>query len=473
MLDATRRTFLQQGLGLGAIALGALDSGAQAQEPVSALAPKAPPLPAKVKRVLYLSMSGAPPQHDMFDPKPQLDALDGTPCPAHLFEGKRLAFIKGRPKLLGSPHKSSIVDALGVPVTDLMPGFREYAKDVCLVRSLHTDQFNHAPAEMLLYTGNPTIGKPSLGTWTTWGLGSINQDLPGYVVLVSGGSDPTGGKSLWSSGFLPSEYQGVRLRSKGDPVLYVSDPKGLERPLRRRMLDALRTLNEEDHARHQDPETLARIEQYELAYRMQMAVPEVTDLSKESTDTLERYGAQPGEGSFANNCLLARNLLENGVRFVQLFDWGWDLHGTNPGDDLITMFPKKCGEIDQPIAALMRDLSESGLLEDTLVIWGGEFGRTPMLEARGGSKLLGRDHQPDCFTVWLAGGGVKAGHVHGSTDDLGAAVHEDGVSVRDLQATVLHLLGFDAEEMRFPHQGLDQRLIGPADGPRVAGGILS
>ena len=479
LLTSTRRTFLQRGVGLGAIALGALDGTAAAgQEPASVakdspLAPKSPPLPAKAKRVLYLSMSGAPPQHDTFDFKPKLQALDGTPCPEALFEGKRLAFIKGHPKLLASPHPTAPVDPLGIEVSTLLPGFREYAADVCVVRSMYTDQFNHAPADLLMHTGNAVTGKPSMGAWTTWGLGSMNQNLPGFVVLGSGGSDPTGGKALWSSGFLPSEYQGVRLRSKGDPVLYVSDPKGLARSSRRRMLDALRRLNELDHERHGDDETMARVAQYELAYRMQMEVPEVTDLSRESEDTLTRYGAKPGDGSFASNCLLARNLLTAGVRFVQLFDWGWDIHGTGSGDDLVTQFPAKCRDVDQPIAALMADLKRTGLLEDTLVVWGGEFGRTPMLEARGGSKFLGRDHQPDAFSIWMAGGGVKAGHVHGSTDDLGAAVHEDGVSVRDLQATVLHLLGFDAERMRFPFQGLDQRLIGPADGPKVARGVLA
>ncbi len=475
--ESTRRTFLTQGLGLGALAIGASAAGAQESTPSSPVSspldPKDPPLPAKAKRVLYISLSGAPPQHDTFDPKPKLDELNGTDCPDALFEGKRLAFIKGRPKLLGSPHKSSVVDPLGTSVTDLLPGFREYAADVTLIRSMHTDQFNHAPAEMLLYTGNQNVGKPSIGAWATWGLGSLNANLPGFVVLVSGGSDPTGGKSLWSSGFLPSEYQGVRLRSGGDPVLYVSDPKGLSRPMRRRMLDALRDLNVNDAERHGDPETLARIAQYELAYRMQVAVPEVTDLSLENQETLDGYGAEPGKGSFANNCLLARNLLREGVRFVQLYDWGWDIHGTSATDDLATHFPKKCQEIDRPIAALMADLKRTGLLEDTLVVCGGEFGRTPMLEARGGSKLLGRDHQPECFSMWLAGGGIKAGHVHGSTDDLGAAVHEDPVSVRDLQATVLHLLGFDPEKFRFPYQGLQQRLIGPANGPRIVAEILA
>ncbi len=477
---AARRTFLKQGLGLGAMAMAAMEAKASpltriAQESPrpSPMLPKKPPLPAKAKRVLYLSMSGAPPQHDMFDPKPKLDQLDGTLCPDEFLEGRRLAFIKGRPKLLGSPHPSSIVDPLGTRITDQMPHFREYAKDVCLVRSMYTDQFNHAPAEMLLYTGNQTVGKPSIGSWATWGLGSMNQDLPGFVVLVSGGSDPTGGKSLWSSGFLPSEYQGVRLRSAGDAVLYVSDPKGLSRPMRRRMLDVLKGLNEDDHGRHGDPETLARIAQYELAYRMQLSVPEVTDLTKETPETLERYGAKPGEASFAANCLLARNLLKSDVRFVQLYDWGWDIHGTGAGDDLITKYPEKCKETDRPIAALMKDLGDSGLLEDTLVVWGGEFGRTPMLEARGGSKFLGRDHQPNCFTMWLAGAGIKKGYVHGETDELGATVATDGVSVRDLQATILHLLGFDPERMRFPFQGLDQRLIGPSHGPRVVKEILS
>ncbi len=473
-LDATRRTFLRGGVGLGSIALAALARGERspfgpsADEPFeNPLAPKAPPLPAKARRVIYLAMSGAPPQLDMFDPKPELNRLHGTLAPKEFFEGKRLAFIKGHPKLLGAPHGFERYGESGMDGSVLTPNFGRYADKVCMVRSMCTDQFNHAPADLLLWTGNATVGKASMGSWVTWGLGTLNQDLPGFVVLVSGGSDPTGGSALWGSGFLPSEYQGVRLRSAGEPVLYVNDPPGLSRPMRRRMLDALRRANEAGHARHGDPETLARIAQYELAFRMQTSVPEVMDISAESTETLAAYGATPGRASFANNCLLARRLCEAGVRFIQLHDWGWDLHGTFNGDDLATMFPQKCREIDQPIAALMEELDQRGLLEDTLVVWGGEFGRTPMLEARNGSTLLGRDHHPDCFTVWLAGAGVKRGHVHGATDELGYAIVEGRTTVRDLQATILHLLGFDAERMRFPYQGLDQRLIGVEEGPRV------
>ena len=470
-LDATRRTFLQGGVGLGAIALAALthaDTPRAQDEPfVDPLAPKAPPLPAKAKRVIYLAMSGAPPQLDMFDPKPELNRLHGTPCPNEFFEGKRLAFIKGHPKLLGAPHGFAKYGESGMDGSVLTPSFGRYADKVCMVRSMHTDQFNHAPADLLLWTGSPTVGKAAMGAWVTWGLGTLNQDLPGYVVMVSGGSDPTGGSALWGSGFLPSEYQGVRLRSAGEPVLYVNDPEGLSRPMRRRMLDALRRSNEADHARHKDPETLARIAQYELAYRMQASVPEVMDISAEPESVRAAYGATPGKASFANNCLLARRLAEAGVRFIQLHDWGWDLHGTNPGDDLATSFPQKCKEIDQPIAALMEDLDQRGLLEDTLVVWGGEFGRTPMLEARNGSTLLGRDHHPDCFTMWLAGAGVKRGHVHGMTDELGYSIADGAASVHDLQATILHLLGFDPERLRYPFQGLEQRLIGVEEGPRV------
>jgi hypothetical protein len=465
-LTATRRTFLQGGVGLGSIALTALARSGQEPAP-GPLAPKAPPHPARAKRVIYLAMSGAPPQLDLFDPKPELSRLHGTPAPSAFFEGKRLAFIKGHPKLLGAPHGFAKYGASGMDGSVLTPGFERYADKVCLVRSMCTDQFNHAPADLLLWTGNPTVGKASMGAWVTWGLGTPNQDLPGFVVLISGGSDPTGGSALWGSGFLPSEHQGVRLRSAGEPVLYVNDPQGLSRPLRRRMLDALRRANEADHAQHGDPETLARIAQYELAFRMQTSVPEVMDISAEPAQVLEDYGATPGKASFANNCLLARRLAEAGVRFIQLHDWGWDLHGTNPGDDLATAFPQKCKEIDRPIAALMSDLDERGLLEDTLVVWGGEFGRTPMLEARNGSTLLGRDHHPDCFTIWLAGAGVKRGHVHGATDELGYSIVAGKATVRDLQATILHLLGFDAEALRFPYQGLEQRLIGVEEGPRV------
>jgi hypothetical protein len=306
-----------------------------------------------------------------------------------------------------------------------------------------------------------------MGSWVTWGLGSESQDLPGFVVLVSGGTDPTGGKSLWSSGFLPSVFQGVQCRSKGEPILYVSNPAGMDRESRRRSLDALRQLNELELKEIGDPETLTRISQYELAYRMQITVPDVMDIAKEPKEVQESYGAKPGDGSFANNCLLARRLIEKGVRFVQLFDWGWDTHGTIPGDDLMNQLPKKCRQSDQPVAALIKDLKARGLLDETLVIWGGEFGRTPLNEERNGSKLLGRDHHPHAFTIWMAGGGVKPGLIYGETDELGYRIVRDKMSVRDLQATILHLLGLDPHKLHYKYQGLDQRLIGPTNEPVV------
>jgi len=292
-------------------------------------------------------------------------------------------------------------------------------------------------------------------------------------VLVSGGADPTAGKSVWSSGFLPSVYQGVQCRSGKDPVFYVSDPPGMTRATRRATLDALKELNELEHAEAGDPETLTRIAQYELAFRMQVSVPEVMDLSKEPQETLELYGATPGAASFANHCLLARRMVESGVRFVQLFDWGWDVHGTGAGDDIVTQLPKKCRETDRPVAALIQDLKRRGLLDTTLVIWGGEFGRTAMNEARDGSKFLGRDHHPHCFTMFFAGGGVKAGVTIGATDDFGYHVTDTPIEVHDLQATLLHLLGFDAHRFSYPYKGLNQRLIGPADDPKVRPELLA
>ena len=354
-----------------------------------------------------------------------------------------------------------------------MPRIARRADKLCVVRSMKTDEFNHAPAQMLLHTGSNQFGHGSLGSWSVYGLGTRNRDLPGFVVMVSGGTDPSGGKALWSSGFLPSHYQATQIRTVGDPVFFLSDPKGMSRASRRRSLDALKKLNEIERARTGDDEVASRIEQYELAYRMQTSVPGAMDLKSESAETLDLYGAEPGKSTFANHCLLARRLVESGVRFVQLYDWGWDIHGTSPGDDLITQFPKKCKDVDRPIAALIKDLDRRGLLDETLIVWGGEFGRTSMNEKRGGSKYLGRDHHPDCFTRWMAGGGGRAGHVHGGTDELGYFITEGAVHVRDLQATILHLLGLDPHRLHFEHQGLNQRLIGPANWPRVRSELLA
>lgn len=472
----TRRHFLGNcQLGLGAMALGQFLEGRPAAAGAlnNPLAPKAPPLPAKAKNIIYLHMSGGPPQHELFDWKPKLVEHHLQPCPDELLKNQRFAFIKGHPKLLGTPYKFTQHGEGGAWVSELLPNIGSIADDVCFIKSMVTSEFNHAPAEMFLYTGSPRVGNASMGSWITYGLGSESQDLPGFVVLLSGGTDPTGGKSLWSSGFLPSVYQGVHCRTGADPILYVSNPPGLDREGRRRGLDALRELNELELADFGDPETETRINQYELAFRMQMAVPEVTDISSEPESVHELYGSKPGEGSFANNCLLARRLVERGVRYVQLFDWGWDIHGTGPGDDIVTALPKKCQEVDRPVAGLIKDLKAKGLLDETLVIWGGEFGRTSMNEARNGSKFLGRDHHPHCFSIWMAGGGIKPGITHGVTDELGYLPVEGIVNIHDLQATILHLMGLDPYQFSFKYQGLRQRLIGPEGDAKIIDAILA
>jgi hypothetical protein len=344
-------------------------------------------------------------------------------------------------------------------MSDAIPNLQTVADDLCLIKSVNTDQFNHTPAELLLFTGSPRTGRPSMGSWVTYGLGTENENLPGFVVLISSGVQPSAGPDAWGSGFLPSVFQGVQCRSKGDPVLYVSDPPGVDRALRRRTLDVLRELNQDQEDRLGHPETVTRIAQYELAYRMQIAVPEVMDISREPAAVLAQYGAAPGQASFANNCLLARRLVEKGVRFVQLFDWGWDFHGTNEAEDIRDGLTRKCARMDKAVAALIQDLRQRGLLADTLIVWGGEFGRTPFREGRtAGSAILGRDHYPDCFSVFLAGGGVKPGIVYGETDELGFAITRDKVHVHDLQATILHLLGFDHEKLTYRFQGRDFRL---------------
>jgi hypothetical protein len=461
----TRRWFLRDSsVGIGAAALASLlNDGARGTARPSAshnpLAAKEPHFPARAKQVIYLHMTGSPPNLDLFDYKPELVKRDGADCPQQFLEGKRFAFTSGVPKLLGTPRTFAQRGESGLWMSDAIPRLHDVADEMCVVHSMYTDQFNHAPAELLIYTGSPRSGRPSMGAWATYGLGSENQDLPGFVVLISSGVQPNGGKNSFGSGFLPSVYQGVQCRSKGDPVLYVSNPEGMDRDLRRVSLDALRDLNEIQAAEMGHPETLTRIAQYELAYRMQASVPEVMDISREPKHVLEAYGAEPGGASFANNCLLARRLVEQGVRFVQLFDWGWDYHGTGADTGLTDGLTKKCATMDQPVAALIRDLKQRGMLDETLIIWGGEFGRTPFREGRTAkSEILGRDHYPDCFTMWMAGGGVKGGLDYGMTDELGFGVAENGVHVHDLQATILHLLGFDHERLTYRFQGRDYRL---------------
>ncbi|MCA9177290.1 MAG: DUF1501 domain-containing protein [Planctomycetales bacterium] len=465
---ATRRHFLSaSGVGLGAMALSSLSAGhADAAEairidPTSPLAIREPHFAAKAKRVIYLHLTGSPPNLDIYDYKPELVKRDGQNCPDEFLAGRTFAFTSGVPKLMGTPRKFAQHGEGGTWLSDAVPNFhdKEVVDEMCFVHSMTTNQFNHAPAELLIYTGSPRSGRPSMGAWATYGLGSENQDLPGFVVLISSGVQPNGGANSFGSGFLPSVFQGVQCRSKGDPVLYASDPQGMDRALRRRSLDALKGLNQLQAEELGHPETVTRIAQYELAYRMQASVPEVMDITRETQQTLDSYGAKPGDSSFANNCLLARRLVEQGVRYVQLFDWGWDFHGTGEGTGLTSGLTNKWAVTDKPIAALIKDLKRRGLLKDTLIVCGGEFGRTPFREGRtAGSKVLGRDHYPDCFTMWMAGGGVKGGFNYGQTDELGFKVSENEVTIHDLQATIMHLLGFNHERLTFRFQGRDYRL---------------
>lgn len=455
----TRRTFLRAvgQFSLGAIAFAAMGSAA-AQAP-SPLAPRSPLSPPKARRVIYLHMSGGPPHLDLFDYKPELVKWNGQNCPDEFLRGRKFAFTSGVPKLMGTPRTFTRHGHSGIWMSDAIPHLHGVADELCVVKSMNTDQFNHTPAELLLFTGSPRQGRPSMGSWVTYGLGTENQNLPGFVVLVSSGVQPSAGPSAWGNGFLPSVFQGVQCRSKGDPVLFVSDPPGVDRALRRESLDLTQDLNRLQAETLGHPETITRIAQYELAFRMQAAVPEVMDISREPAPILEEYGAAPGQASFANNCVLARRLAENGVRFVQLFDWGWDFHGTNEGEDIRGGLTRKCASMGKAVAALIQDLRRRGLLDDTLVVWGGEFGRTPFREGRtAASKILGRDHYPDCFTVFMAGAGVRAGTTYGETDELGFAVSHNKVHVHDLQATLLHLLGFDHEQLTFRSQGRNFRL---------------
>lgn len=458
MHGLTRRHFLKRsGAGIGALALSTL-LGQNASASVGGTGHLGPHFAPKAKRVIYLHMAGSPTQLDLFDYKPKLNELNGELCPQEFLDNARFAFIKGHPTILGSPHNFRQNGQSGSWISDLLPHLQGVSDELCVVRSMHTDQFNHAPAQLFLYTGSPRLGRPSMGSWLTYGLGTENQNLPGFVVLVSGDKTPSAGKSVWGSGFLPTVHQGVQCRTSGDPVLFASDPPGMDRSTRRRSLDALNELNEQHFAQDADPETQTRIAQYELAYRMQLSVPEVMDIADEPAHIHELYGSEPGTSSFANNCLLARRLVEQGTRFVQLFDWGWDTHGTGPTDDIVTQLPLKCKQTDRPMTALIRDLKQRGLLEDTLVIWSGEFGRTAMNEARNGSTFLGRDHHPGAYTLWMAGGGVKAGAQVGATDDLGYNITETPVHVHDFQATILHLMGFDHERLTHHYQGRDFRL---------------
>ncbi len=458
-----RRAFLREtALGLGALAMGTLAApalhGGEGQGAPDPLAPRAPPLPAKAKNVIFLFMAGAPSQVDMFDHKPKLNELNGQAIPDSFVKGERFAFIKGTPRLLGSPFAFARHGKSGQEFSEILPHLAGVADELAIVRSVHTDQFNHGPAQVLMNCGSALFGRPSMGAWTTYGLGSVNRNLPGFVVMLSGQNIPDGGTSCWSNGFLPSYYQGVQFRSTGAPVLALADPAGMAAGDRRTALDAIRALNQQHLDIVGDPEIATRIAAYELAFRMQTAVPELTDLASESKEVHALYGTEPGKATFANNCLMARRLVERGVRFVQLYHRGWDQHGESDGNSIDKRLPRICADIDRAAAALITDLKRRGLLDSTLVVWGGEFGRTPMNEGRGGVPFMGRDHHPHAFTMWMAGGGIKPGVTIGATDELGYRPIADPVSVHDLHATMLHLLGFEHTKLTFRFQGRDFRL---------------
>ena len=479
----TRRHFFGKlGMGVGAIALDQLlNDRARADEPGDAnpLAPKKPHFAPKAKSIIYLHMAGSPSQLDLFDYKPKLVEHNGQKCPDEFLKGKRFAFIKGVPNMLGTPFKFSQQGPSGAWLSEVWKHLPEVLGDVAIVKSMNTEQFNHAPAQLFLHTGTQLLGGASMGAWATYGLGSENQNLPGFVVLTSGGKTPDAGVSVWGGGFLPSVYQGVQCRTDGDPVLFLSNPKGMSREGRRDTLDVLKKLNDMQEHEIGDPETVTRISQYELAFRMQMSVPDAMDITKEPQNILDLYGAKPGyvsdlhkagdvrtsykgdDPTFANNCLLARRLVERGVRFVQLYDWGWDHHGVSPGEHIPTILPIKVQQIDRAFSGLIKDLKQRGLLDSTLIVWGGEFGRTPMQQNNNPSaNFIGRDHHPFAFSMMMAGGGIKGGQVYGETDELGYYITENPVSIRDLQALILTQIGLDPFKLIYPYQGLEQRLIG-------------
>lgn len=465
LLQQTRRHFFRDcGIGIGQIALASLlgDSlanRAAAARPTAAnpTAPRPTHFPAKAKRVIYLFMAGAPSQLDMFDYKPKLAELEGKPLPPSVIMGQRYAFIQPDAAVLGPRFKFAKHGQCGAELSDVMPHLAKVVDDIAIVRSVHTDLFNHSPAQLFVNTGSGIPGRPSMGSWLSYGIGSEADDLPAFVVLKSGGS-LSGGAAMWSAGFLPSVHQGVPFRGQGDPILHVSNPPGVDMQAQRQSLDLIRNLNQQRLDVVGDPEIATRINAYEMAFRMQSRAPELMDFSQESAETLAAYGANPGQGgaAFANNCLLARRLAERGVRFIQVYHSGWDHHSNVEGG-----VRSQCKQTDQACAALLQDLKQRGMLKDTLVVWGGEFGRTPMVEASAAlGRSMGRDHHPQAFTMWLAGGGIKPGTTHGKTDELGFHVVENGVHVHDIQATILHCLGLDHRRLTFKFRGLNFRLTG-------------
>jgi hypothetical protein len=452
--SVARRWFLQQcGVGLGAMALGQLlgaNVGANAAPTaLNPLAPKQPHFAPKAKNVIFLFMAGAPSHLELFDNKPELAKWDGKLPPPELLKDYRAAFINPNSTLLGPKFKFAKHGQCGAELSELLPHMAEVVDDIAIVKSMVTDAFNHAPAQIMMNTGAQQFGRPSLGAWTLYGLGSESQDLPGFIVFSTGKKGPSGGNSNWGSGFLPTVYSGVQFRTGSDPVLYLSNPRGIDGQLQRDSLDAIKALNQLRLDEMGDPEIATRISSFEMAYRMQTSAPDLMDLSQEPEHILKMYGAEPGKNSFGNTALLARRMVERGVRFVQLFHEAWDQHG-----NLVADLKKNCLDTEQACAALIKDLKQRGMLKDTLVVWGGEFGRTPMVQ--GGND--GRDHHPNAFTMWLAGGGIKPGLTLGTSDEFGFNAVEDRVHVHDLNATILHLLGFDHTQLTFRFQGRDFRL---------------
>ncbi len=469
----TRRYFFHDcRLGLGAMALASLlaKDGFPADAPQATrsrqtdpLAPQATHFPPRIKNVIFLFMAGGPSQLELFDPKPKLQELSGQVIPDSFVANKRFAFIKADAKLLGTPRKFQPRGHSGQIISECLPHLASIADDICTLRAVKTDVFNHGPAKFFMNTGSPLFGRPSIGAWVTYGIGSESQNLPGFVVLQSGPRGPRGGAPNWGSGFLPTSYQGVPFRSTGAPILNLGNPDGIERDDQRRFIRAVNDLNSLRLQETGDGEIATRIAAYEMAFSMQASAPELMDLSGESTETLDLYGAKAGQPSFAMNCLLARRLVERGTRFVQLYHTDWDHHG-NKGTELGESLDKICLETDQGAAALVRDLKRRGLLDQTLVIWGGEFGRTPQGEPR---EMLGRDHHVESFTMWLAGGGLKPGLSLGLTDEIGYYGVADQVHIHDLHATILHLLGLDHKRLIYRYQGRDFRLTD------VAGNVVT
>lgn len=458
----SRRAFLaRSGLGLGALALDVL--GQQELKADESLGAYARVLAPKAKSVIFLHMVGAPSQLDLFDYKPELIRFDRQLAPKSFVEGKRFAFLRGHPKLLGTPYQFSQHGQGGAWMSELLPRLSTVSDEICFIKSMRTDEFNHGPAQMLAHTGVNRGGNPSLGSWVNYGLGSVGENLPGYVVFVSGVL-PGGGRALWSNGFMPSIYQGVEFRSQGEPVLFLNDPPDVSKDRRRRIIDGIQSLNRSTYQRSPDREIKTRIEQYELAFKMQSSVPELMDLSSEPSSVHSLYG----EGEFAKHCLYARRLVERGTRFVELFNASWDTHGNQD-----QKLRENCRQVDGAVSGLLTDLKQRGLLDETLVVWASEFGRTPMLQGNESAEKCGRDHHKEAFTIWMAGGGVKGGMTYGRTDEMGYWIGENPVQFKDVHATLFHLLGMDHRKAVYRYQGLDQRLTGVEDDARVLRALLS